>query len=72
MLKVARDKEDIIIRFSKNLLSPEEVERFIGRLEWEELARQNKMTEEDAWEISEQIKADWWDKNKDRFLKKNK
>ena len=68
MLKITRDKEDIIIKFSKNLLTQEQLEKLLDRLETEELAKKNQMTEEDAWEISEQIKADWWEQNKDAFL----
>ena len=68
MLTITRDKEDIIIKFSKNLLTQEQLEKLLDRLETEELAKKNKMTEKDAWEISEQIKADWWEQNKDTFL----
>ena len=27
-----------------------------------------KLTEQAAWQLSEEIKADWWDKNKQRFV----
>lgn len=33
------------------------------------LARRSKMTEAEAFEISEKIKADWWKKNKSRIEK---
>jgi hypothetical protein len=68
MLKTKRDKEDIIIRFSKDLLSSEELEKFLNILEISELAKKNNMTKEQAFRLSEKIKEEWWNKNKDSFL----
>jgi hypothetical protein len=44
------------------------LEKFLQMLELEEFASKSKMTENQAWEISEEIKQNWWEKNKDKFL----
>ena len=41
--------------------------RFVERLRIEELASQLDLSE-DIEQLGEQIKADWWEKNKDRFI----
>ena len=36
-----------------------------------ETANKSKATEEDTWQLSEEIKASWWKENKERFLNEN-
>ena len=48
------------------------MERFVERIELEMLIEKNQLTDEEAWKLSEEVKADWWRENKDRMLKKVK
>ena len=48
-------------------MSPEQVNEFVLWLRAEAIARHSKLTEQGAWELSEEVKAGWWDKNKQRF-----
>lgn len=31
----------------------------------------SKISEEDIWNLSEEIKKNWWEKNKDKFINEN-
>jgi hypothetical protein len=68
MIDVKRVNDEIVVRFPKELLSNDELEHFLRRLRLEEVISKSRMTEELAWEISEEIKESWWEKNKDKFL----
>lgn len=48
-------------------LSPEEVNDLVSWLRVESIVSRSRLTEDDAWQISEEIKSSWWDANKDRF-----
>ena len=37
-------------------------------LEFDGIARTSKMTGDEASRLAEESKADWWEKNRDRFL----
>lgn len=36
-----------------------------------ETANKSQATEKDTWQLSEEIKASWWNENKERFLNEN-
>jgi fructoselysine-6-P-deglycase FrlB-like protein len=46
------------------------VQEFIGYLKVEEIAQKSRLTEAQLQEIVEQIQQEWWQKNKQRFIKK--
>ncbi len=70
MPTVKFENDNVVLSFSKNLISDDAVQNFIEWLRIEEIAQKSKMTEEQAWELSEEIKRDWWEKNKERFLER--
>lgn len=70
MIEIKRENDDIVVRFPKDLITNDELERFLARLRIEEFAQKSKMTEEQAWELSEEIKQKWWDENKEWIYKK--
>jgi hypothetical protein len=47
---------------------PERVNSFVDWLRLEAVARRSGLSEEDADRLAEEIKADWWTKNKNRFI----
>jgi hypothetical protein len=49
-------------------LSPEEINDLVSWLRVESIVSRSKLSEEDAWQISEEIKSSWWESNKDRFI----
>jgi hypothetical protein len=72
MIEMKMEDQNIILKFPKRLMSEEYINRLIERLEVEETASRNQMTEEEAWEISEEIKEKWWNEHKDDFLNRIK
>ena len=72
MIEIEVKNGDLILSFPKDLISSKYISRFIERLEMEKIAQKSLLSEENAWRLSEEIKGSWWNRNRDRFLKKIK
>lgn len=70
MLTVQVRDDDINIVFSRNLISDRDLMEFIERIRAKHLIAESKLTEEQARDLDDQLKADWWGKNKDKFISK--
>jgi len=60
------------LSFSKEFLSSSEVVKFIETLRIKELLSKSQMTEEQALQLDEEMKEEWWQKNQARLLEKIK
>lgn len=69
MVQITFKDDEAILKFPKHLVSSGYVQEFLERLRLEAIVEKSKLTEEQAWELSEQIKEDWWQRNRDKFLK---
>ncbi len=67
MIDVRTEDGVVQIRIPTEGMSPEQINDFVAWLRAEGIARHSKLTEQAAWQLSEEIKAGWWDKNKQRF-----
>ena len=67
MIDVKAENGEVHITFPTDGMSPEQVNDFVTWLRVESIARRSKLTEQAAWQLSEEIKAGWWEKNKHRF-----
>jgi len=72
MVQITFKDDDAILKFPKQFAASEYVQKFLERLRLEAILEKSQLTEEQAWELSEEIKQAWWQKNKDRFLKRIK
>lgn len=72
MVQITFKDDEAILRFPKQLVSSGYVQAFLERLRLEAIVEKSQLTEEQAWEFSEEIKQEWWQKNKDKLLKRNK
>jgi len=72
MVQITFKDDDAILKFPKQLVSSGYVQEFLERLRLEAIVEKSQLTEEQAWELSEEIKEDWWQKNKEKFLKRVK
>ncbi len=72
MIEMKLEDQNIVLKFPKKLMSETYLNRLIERLEVEDTASKNQMTEEEAWQISEEIKENWWKEHKDEFLSRIK
>ena len=70
MVEITFNKNQAILKFPKQLASSDYVQQFLERLRLETIIEKSKLTEEQAWELSEEIKQEWWRKNKEKFFKR--
>ena len=68
-VKVKSSKDQFIISIDKDAINKESLLQFIENLRLESLAEKVDF-DEDIEELGEEIKKDWWKKNKDRFIPK--
>ena len=67
MIDVKEENGVVHMAFSTEGMSPNQVHDFVTWLRVESIARRSKLTEEAAWRLSEEVKAGWWESNKERF-----
>ena len=67
MIAVETNEHEIRVKIPTDGMSPEAVRAFLEWLRVEAAARRSRLTGEAAWKLSEDIKSDWWSKNKSRF-----
>ncbi|MFI3199828.1 MAG: hypothetical protein QX196_16065 [Methylococcaceae bacterium] len=68
MLSYQTTNEIVNLTFSKEFLSVPELVRLIETLRLKELISKSQVTQDDIMNLDEDLKASWWNKNKDRFL----
>lgn len=68
MVTIKFENKETVIRFPETLVSKEYVQEFIAYLRLEEIAQKSALTDAQLWEMTEQIQAEWWEKNKQKFL----
>lgn len=61
-IETTRTKDKLLISVPTESLNDEEVNDFLSVFKTEFIARKSEMTAEQADEISEEIKAEWWKK----------
>ena len=59
-----------ILTIPKALISDKEILKIIDLLKFYEIVENSTMTENKAWQLSEEIKEQWWLENKDRIMAK--
>jgi hypothetical protein len=70
MVQISFIEDDAILKFPKQFLSSSYVQEFLERLRLEVIAEKSKLSDDEAWELSEEMKESWWQKKKDDFLKR--
>lgn len=71
MIDIKFEADEVVLKFPKQLVSSDYVQSFLERLRIETILRKSALSEEQAWELSEEIKRQWWQKNKEGFLRGN-
>ncbi|RMD95140.1 MAG: hypothetical protein D6813_00885 [Calditrichaeota bacterium] len=62
MVQISFTDNDAILKFLKQWVSSAYVQDFLQRLRLEAIVEKSRLTEEQAWELSEEIKQEWWQK----------
>ena len=68
MITVENTKTDVRVTIPKDAVPPKQLNAFLDWLRLEEVVQRSRLTEADANRIAEDIKAEWWAANKDRFI----
>jgi hypothetical protein len=66
---IVRNGDNFLLTIPKNLLSDNLIQRLLRLIEFQEVVKNNQMTEADTEQLSEEIKEKWWDDNKEWLLK---
>ncbi len=72
MLQVKEQDGNWVITIPKDRIGKDFVLRFLERLELENLLQQSALTDEQAQQLSEELKTTWWEANKEAMLRKIK
>jgi hypothetical protein len=59
-----------VLTIPKMLISDKEIQKILDLMQFYDLVKDSEMTEPKAWELSEDIKEQWWADNKDRIMAK--
>ena len=59
-----------VLTIPKALISDKEIKKIMDLLKFYELFKDSEMTEKKAWQLSEDIKEQWWLDNKNRIMAK--
>ena len=68
MIAVKADHDRLQVTIPTAGLTPDEVNDFISWLRVESVVRRSRLTPEAAGQLSEDIKAGWWQANERRFI----
>ena len=72
MLNVQVTEENVNIVFSRNLINDKDLLEFIEKVRLKNIISKSQLTEEDVENLDNELKSNWWKKNRDRFLSKTK
>jgi hypothetical protein len=67
-METTREKNRIILEFD-SVEDAEKVQRAIDAQRYFEIVRKSKATEKDVQNLANQIKQEYWDQNKHKYLK---
>jgi hypothetical protein len=67
-MTIERNNNEIIIRLPGDL-STDGLQRLINFLLYKEATQKSKATQEEVNQLASEVNKNWWEKNKDRFLK---
>jgi hypothetical protein len=67
MIAVQADNDCVQVTISTKGMPPDEVTDFVAWLRVESIGRHSKLTPGTAWQLSEDVKSDWWQANEARW-----
>lgn len=70
MLEMNKEGDVFTIKFTREEISEDFLRRLLTKFKVEKLLEKSKMTQEQAWKLSEETKENWWNENKDWILNK--
>lgn len=68
-LNIINNANQLIITIDKQQYTPIFIDRLIKRLELELILSKSEAQEADLTQLANDIKSEWWEKNKDSYMK---
>ena len=68
MITVETTDKAVKVTIPKDSVPPKQLNAFLDWLRLEEIVQHSRLTDADADRLGDQIKAEWWAANKDRFI----
>ncbi|MDB6036327.1 MAG: hypothetical protein JWM99_168 [Verrucomicrobiales bacterium] len=68
MITVEKTNTEVRVTIPHDALPPKELDAFLDWLRLEETVQRSRLSEKEASRIADEIKAEWWTANKDRFI----
>lgn len=65
---IERTDKEILIRIP-NTVDIEGAQRIIDYIRYQEVTSKSKATQEDVDKLADEVNSEWWNKNKDTFLR---
>jgi hypothetical protein len=72
VIAVEADNKEIRVNIPTEGMSAEAIRAFVDWLRVEAAARRSRLTDDAAWNLSEDIKSTWWSQNQGRFTDERK
>ena len=69
-IRIEDQNNQFLIRIDKDMVEKEVLVELLHRIRIEDLSKRADMSE-DAEHLGEDIKADWWSANKERWIRKD-
>ncbi len=68
MITVEKTDTDVRVTIPKDAVPPKRLNALLDWLRLEEVVQRSRLTEADADRIADDIKAEWWKANKEKFI----
>jgi len=69
MIDISYERDEVIVKFPKHLIATSKyLYDFIELLRAKQVLQESEMTDQQIWELSEEVKQQWWDEHKAEFL----
>jgi hypothetical protein len=69
MIDISYEQDEVIVKFPKQLIANSKyLYDFIELLRIKQILEESEMTEQQIWELSEEVKQQWWNEHKAEFL----
>ena len=67
MISIEENDKEVHVTIPRADLNPEQLEAVLRPLKFAGLVSQSQMSKEEAAQMAEESKSDWWSKNQHRF-----
>lgn len=67
MISIESNEKEVRVTIPRSDINPDELEAALGPLRFASSVLKSQMTKEEAFQLGETVKSEWWKKNQDRF-----